>query len=131
MKASPNNKTGALIKSRREELRLSQRDLAKAIQLDSHQPISHIETNQMKLPRRHLFAVAIALKMDPLILVEALVEDTRDTILEEIGALRTPPSQAKPPAPSTTPAKRAAVPSNPAMIELQNKMRIFRAKRSA
>jgi transcriptional regulator with XRE-family HTH domain len=87
----PNKRVGTLLRARREELDLSQRDIADAIDYDNHQFISHIERGASPLPRKYIAAWAEVLQLDPRVIVDAFCKDIEEELLEGLNLLEPPP----------------------------------------
>ena len=78
-------KLSAVIKSRRNQLGLSQLKLAKLLGYSEPFFLSNIENGRSHFPRKKLKRLRRVLFLDDSVLVEALLNDERDKIYKYLG----------------------------------------------
>lgn len=86
MRASANH-VAVLIRNRRTDLKISQRQLHRKIFSigKDGQFVSNVERGKCSLPVKHIPAISELLEIDPNELIEAFVKDYRDQIIKAVA----------------------------------------------
>lgn len=74
------------VKTRREELGISQQDLSTSIGYKHGQFISNIERGVCSLPAFKILSLAVSLKTQPRPIIDAMVKDFHDNLLRQSGS---------------------------------------------
>lgn len=118
------NRTGRLIRDARMNARLSQRDLAKAINYSQHQFICHIELGTSPLPTKYIQPIAARIGIDPMLIVRAMIEDYAEELTTEVAPRGAPRQAVPPPQPPGHVLARSSAPQRRATID--SPLKLFR-----